>query len=253
MLFLKRLSATILYERVIKYYMASKDSASFNPKDEKPDYKTIYGEVVKLFKKTTYFHHGPFDETYYTLRVYETCKKIIKELQKKEIRKNIVFTAAILHDVGKIKLKTSKMFGKEGFKQGAHYEWYKHANYSVEIAERILEKHGHSKHFISEVSFLIQNHDRRKHKIKNKTLELQVLQDADLISDCGFSGFIRPFLFSGMFNQSIINSIKYVGGEDRIGDNLNLVVSKQIAKKEMKLQRDLAKKMLKHIKSDILK
>ncbi len=232
--------------------MANKECTCFNSVDKNPNYKQLYKKVASLFAKTNAFSHGPFDESYYTLRVYETSRKIIKKLKSADVRENVILTAAILHDVGKVKLRVSKLFDKNGFKHGAHYEWYKHANYSVEIATEILKKQGHSDYFIKEVSFLIKNHDRRKHKIKNKTLELEVLQDADLVSDCGFSGFIRPFLFSGMFNQSIINSIKYVGGEDRIGDNLNLDVSKEISKKEMKLQRDLSKKILYGLRSELL-
>ena len=224
----------------------------YNKIDESPNYKKLYKEVCSLYKKTNLFSHGPFDETYYTLRVYETSKLIIKKLKNKTVKANVVLVSAILHDIGKINLKIKKMFDKDGFTMSAKYEWYKHSLYSVDIAKNILKKYKHSDEFIEEVLHLIRNHDRRKHKVKNKNIELMILQDADLISDCGISGFIRPFLFSGMFKQSIIESAKFILKEDRISDKLNLDVSKGIAKKEMIIQRKLARDILYKVESDLL-
>lgn len=220
--------------------------------DNNPNYKELYEEVVSLLRKKSVFAHGPFDETYFTLRVYETSKKIIRKLRDKKINKNLVLVSAILHDVGKIKLKQSKIFTKDGFTRDAKYEWYKHSKYSVEIAEKILKKHNYSPEFITDALHLIRNHDRRRHKIKNRTLELMILQDADLISDCGISGFIRPFLFSGMFKQSVIESIKFLLEEDRVSNSLNLDISREFAKREMDFQRKLGKIMMKHLESDLL-
>lgn len=225
---------------------------AYNKIDDNPDFKKLYKEVVSLYKKTNLFSHGPFDETYYTLRVYETSKIILKKLNDKNIRRNLVLVSAILHDIGKIKLRSTKLFSKDGFTKSAKYEWYKHSLYSVDIAEKILKKQGYSAEFIDDVLHLVRNHDRRKHKVKNRNIELMVLQDADLISDCGISGFIRPFLFSGMFKQSIIQSAKFIMKEDRISDKINLDVSKKIANKEMKVQRKLAKNILSAVESDLI-
>ncbi|MBU1201299.1 MAG: HD domain-containing protein [Nanoarchaeota archaeon] len=229
-----------------------------NNVDNNPNYKRIYGEVCKLFLKTKHFKHGPFDETFYTLRVFESAKEIMKRL-KVPCKKEQVLVATILHDVGKTKLDDKKVFGKDSFLKGHEKEWFKHASLGVPIARNILKKMGHSEDFIKEVSYLIKNHDmrgKRGTKLKDKTLELQIIQDADLIADCGSAGFIRPFLFSGKFNNhTIISQIKYVQEvKHRVGMDamINLEVSKKIAEEKMKLQKRLVSEISKDIKSELL-
>ncbi|MFW5852794.1 MAG: HD domain-containing protein [Nanoarchaeota archaeon] len=226
-----------------------------NKKDSKPDYKKLYSIARDRYLKTKYFHSGPFDETYYTLRVYESSKEIIKMLKSKKVDKNIVLTASILHDIGKTKLSTSKVFGKRGMIKNAKLEWYKHAKLGKDIARRILKEEGHSLDFIDKVCFLIENHDKRGKMLKEKSIELQILQDADLLADCGFAGFIRPFLYSGMFNhQGVIDSIKYIEHEDNRVERSNLInlkTTRILAKKKMNLQRELVKNIKKDIRTDL--
>jgi len=225
-----------------------------NSIDKNPNYKQIYKFVKDKFNKTTHFKHGPFDETYYTLRVYESAKEIIEKI-KKSVKKEQVLVACILHDIGKIKLKPSKIFSKHKILENASEEWYKHAKLSVPIVKKFLKQIGHSDDFIKEVCYLIENHDLRGDKLQERSLELQIIQDADLIADIGFAGFIRPFLFCGKFNkQSVINSIEFIKKEDRTkgGNEINLPISKTIAKREMKIQNDLVKEISKEIDSDLL-
>lgn len=220
--------------------------------DSSPDYKKIYAFVRSRFEKTKHFCHGPFDETYFTLRVYESAKEILSKIKEKA-DKEIILTACLLHDIGKTKLKPSRLFCRHGFLEDHSEEWHRHAKLSIPIAKRFLRSLGHSEQFIEQVSYLIENHDLRH--LKQKSLELQILQDADLIADIGFAGFIRPFLFCGKFNrQSIIGSINYIKTEDRIkgGEKLNLKVSKEIGKREMQIQKNLVAEISKDIKSDLL-
>ncbi len=225
-----------------------------NSTDKKPDYKQIYAFVKDKFEKTNHFKHGPFDETYYTLRVYESAKKIINKLNKK-VKREQILVAAILHDIGKIKLKPSKLFNRKSILENASEEWSKHAKLGVPIARKYLKKLGHSEEFIEEVCYLIEHHDLRGNKLKEKSLELQVLQDADLIADMGFSGFIRPFLYCGKFNtQSIVGAIHYLKKENGAANyaKLNLNASKSIAKRQLKIQNELIKEISKDIDSDLL-
>lgn len=222
--------------------------------DKKPNYKEIYSFITTQYNKTTHFQHGPYDETYYSLRVYETAKEIMRKLKKK-VNKEQVLVASLLHDIGKTKLKASKIFGKNKLLDNAFQEWTKHAQLSVPIAKKFLKQQGHSDEFIKEVCYLIEKHDSRKDKLKNKSIELQILQDADLIADIGVAGFIRPFLFCGKFNtQSIVGAIKYIQKEGIKSkcDEINLTESKIIEKRELKTQTDLIKKTVKDIKSDLL-
>ena len=80
-----------------------------NQIDKKPDYKQIYQIVKKKFNQTNHFYHGPFDETYFSLHVYETAKKLIK-LSKKKCQKEQILVAALVHDIGKTKLNDQKVF-----------------------------------------------------------------------------------------------------------------------------------------------
>jgi len=225
-----------------------------NKRDANPDYKKIYCIVRDLFNKTSHFRHGPYDETFYTMRVYETAKEIIKKLNKKcEI--NVILTAALLHDIGKIRLKSISL-GVKRVKKKWKEEWRKHPKYSVPIARRILKNLGHSEEFIQKVCFLVENHDRSTEKMPEKSLELQILQDADIIADEGIAAFIRPFLYCGKFaHQSIIGSIQYMQRTpNRCEDEgrLNLKISKKIAAKKTKIKNRLVKEISKEINSELL-
>ncbi len=225
-----------------------------NSIDKRPDYKLIYQFVRDKFNKTNYFRHGPFDETYYTLRVYESAREIIKKLNR-TVKKEQVLVAAILHDVGKIKLKTSKVFNSYDVLENASEEWYRHPKLGVPIAKRFLKKLGHSPEFIEEVAYLIEHHNLRGNKLKVRSLELKILQDADLIADIGLAGFIKVFLYCGKFSKSsIIDSIEFLKKEHILGDGqqLNLSVAKSMANREMKIQHNLVKEISQEINSDLL-
>jgi HD superfamily phosphodiesterase len=222
--------------------------------DKNPDYKKIYSIVKDLFESTEHFYHGPFDETYYSLRVYESCKEIINKIDQK-VLEPIILVAAILHDIGKTQIDTKKVFSPAGKTDGAIKEWKRHAELSVPVAKKILTKLGHSEQFIDEVCYLVENHDKRRNEIKNKSIELKILQDADLIADCGFAGFIRPFLYGSKFSRQIIGTIEYMQNEmNRVEEEhlLNLVVSKNIAKKKMLLEKKLITEISTDINSDLL-
>ncbi|MFO7710649.1 MAG: HD domain-containing protein [Candidatus Woesearchaeota archaeon] len=221
-----------------------------NCKDKNPDYKAMYAYVKGRFDRTRHFKHGPFDETFYTMRVYECAKELLEHVDAKREQ---VLVAAILHDIGKVKLRASRMFGNGHCLSGMGEEWHRHAILSVPMARQYLKKQGHSKEFIDEVCYLIEHHDMRGDKMDYRSVELQVIQDADIIADVGFAGFIRPFLFCGKFNkQSIIDSIRFIKGDDRTKEVMNLEVSKKIAKREMKIQKRLVDEIYKEIDSDLL-
>ena len=222
-----------------------------NAKDKKPNYKKIYMFVKEKFDKTNHFYHGPFDETYFTLRVFEEAKNIIQELKEKKIKKQEVLTAAILHDVGKTKLKPSKLFHGTKERKNIRDEWMKHAELGVPIARKYLKEQGHSPEFIENVCYLIKNHDKRD--MKTKTTELEILQDADILADIGYAGFIRPFLYATRFKRTTISTIEFLQKENRFEDNhINLNASKKLGKNKMKRQKELAKEILNDIKSELI-
>lgn len=224
-----------------------------NKTDKNPDYKKIYQIVRKKFNKTKYFYHGPFDETYFSLKVYEVAKTIIHK-SKKKCKKEPILVASLLHDVGKIKLNNKKLFRKNYVLEDAAEEWHKHAKLGVPLAEKILKKLGHSEEFTKEVCYLIEHHDQRGEKPKIKSFELKILQDADLIADWGLAGFIRPFLYGCKFHQPVLGSIKHITYKDkRKGHHLiNLNISKKIAREKLKTQTKLYQEIIKDSHSDLL-
>jgi putative nucleotidyltransferase with HDIG domain len=221
--------------------------------DRNPDYKKIYSIIKSRFGKTNYFCNGHLDETFFSLRVYETAKEIMSKLKIK-VNRQEVLTAALLHDIGKTKLDDKKMFSETKYLKGRHDEWRKHAKLGVPIAKRILKRLGHSDEFTEEICYLVGNHDSRK-ELKEKTIELKVLQDADLISDAGYAAFIRPFIFGGQFQRDIIGTIKYIQKEvNRVvmPGMINLKVSKEMGMKKIKTEKKLIKEISEEIESDLL-
>lgn len=214
--------------------------------NNEPNYKELYDIVVEMYNKIDFLSHGPFDETYYTLRVFNVAEKIINQLENK-CDKEVILVSALLHDVGKVGLDFSKVFKDGEFQGSFSEEWRKHSELSVKYAKEILEELKYPEEFIEKVLFLIENHDLRGDKMPEdkRTLELKILQDADLIADLGMAGFIRPFLYGGKFKRGVINSIKFVKTEDRTagGTKLSLEISKGIAEKEMENQRRLVKEI----------
>ena len=223
-----------------------------NARDRHPDYTAIYREVVRLFRRVPLLSSGALDETYYTMRVYETCKDVMKLLRKPCDRQQVM-VAALLHDIGKIKLDLRNVCGRRGFIKNAHLEWGRHQQLGVQPARRILTRMGHSEEFIDGVCFLVGNHFNKG--LNDKPVELQVLQDADLIADCGIAGFMRPFLYSGYFRLPTVGNIMFIQNHPhRIKDlrQLNLDVSKKLARRSINLEKTLVRKAVDSIASDVV-
>jgi len=233
-----------------------------NKIDQNPDYRKIYSIACKYFHKSGNFSHGAYDETYFTMRVFSSAKQIMSELRKKSQKQDCTFSeqlvlvSCLLHDIGKSRLDRKKLFHPKGNYKNIHLEWSKHPKLGISPARRILQNLGHSKEFIDAICYLVEFHDCRaeKHSLIPKSspnlqflrrgipLELLVLQDADILADCGFAGFIRPFLFGGRFRRPVIGSIRYAKKEMNRVDMpgmLNLSVSRRIAKKKMMFHNDL--------------
>lgn len=224
-----------------------------NQKDKNPNYKKIYTFLKEKLEKTNHFQSGPFDETYFTMRVYASAKEIMQELKNKDVKREEVLTACILHDIGKTKLKPSKLFKQKEFTPNIHEEWRTHSQKSVPIARKYLKREGHSDEFINTVCYLIENHDKRQ--LEANTIELKILQDADLLADIGLIGFVRPFLYAGKFQKSILTQLAYLLREDRTenGNALNLKESKKIAKEKIKQQKELTMQLVRDIDEDLIK
>jgi len=198
-----------------------------------PDYKKLYEIVCDLYSDTEHFYYGQWDETFYTLRVFETCKTLIKRTRNK-VEEDIILTAAIFHDIGKTKLDTEERIKEE---------WDKHPTYGAEITREILREQGYSNGFVEKVVYLVKHHDNRPGKVEMvRSEELKILQDADLLADMGIASFVRPFLYSGKNKRKTIDNVKFVKAARRNDGGiskenlyrLNLKTSKRMAVKLIK-------------------
>ena len=101
--------------------------------------------------------------------------------------------AALLHDIGKIKVKTVDENGNVHF--------YKHELASAELAETILKRLKYSNDFIDKVKFLVKNHMRTKQwgdgceHMKDKTLR-------KLQYECGYPKFFELMTLIDADNNS---------------------------------------------------
>ncbi|NHJ87515.1 MAG: HD domain-containing protein [Asgard group archaeon] len=216
-----------------------------------PNYKRLYEIVCDLYSDTDHFYYGQWDETFFTLRVFETCKELIKKNRAK-LEDDVILTAAIFHDIGKTKLDTEEKIQEE---------WDKHSIYGSELTREILEKEDFSNDFIDKVVYLVKHHDDRPNKVEMiRTDELKILQDADLLADMGIASFVRPFLYSGKNKRKTIDNVNFIKSTKRNNGTLskenlyrlNLKSSKRIAMKLLKESERLNKKIFKMTQSELV-
>jgi HD superfamily phosphodiesterase len=223
-----------------------------------PNYKRIYQRTVDFYNKNKIFTSGHYDETFFTMRVFETAKQII-QLAGKEIDEDSILLAAILHDIGKIGLNTRILEARKhpssmskDVRADWKNEWKKHPALSIPLAKEIMTEEDLSEDVIEKVCFLIENHDNRE--LEEPSLELQILQDADYIADIGLTGFIRTFLFSGEFRVPTIDEIRAQKKNVRFQnlDSINLEESNQLAQTQIDRQNSLQREAMDLLDSELL-
>ncbi|NHJ47214.1 MAG: HD domain-containing protein [Asgard group archaeon] len=216
-----------------------------------PDYKKLYEIVCDLYSDTDHFYYGQWDETFFTLRVFETCKQLIKKTKTK-VDEAIILTAAIFHDVGKTKLDTEKKIKGE---------WDKHPIYGAELTRKILNEQGFDNGFIEKVVYLVKHHDDRPNRVQMlRNMELKILQDADLLADMGIASFVRPFLYSGKNKRKTLDNVNYIKSTRQSNGSLskeniyrlNLRTSKRMASKLMKQADKLNNRIFEMTKSELV-
>jgi uncharacterized protein len=145
--------------------------------------KTLEKEIAPYFDKI-----GAHDMTH-TKRVLSIGVQIVK--REKNADMEVVKAACILHDVARKKEDTGKC--KDHAKEGA------------KIAVKILKKIKFPEKKIRQVEYAIKVH-RKSARIKPKTIEAKILQDADRIDIFGAVGIARTF--AHLANKMLIHSDK---------------------------------------------
>ena len=123
----------------------------------------------------------------HTMRVYKNAQQICK---KEKANESLVLCAALLHDLVSYSKsdKRSKLSSIESAKK----------------SKKILEKFDFSKKDITIISDAIRDHSFSQSKIP-KTLEGQILQDADRLDALGAIGIARVFATGGSLKRPFYN------------------------------------------------
>jgi uncharacterized protein len=140
------------------------------------------GVLIKIREEARSF----FDEARgshdwdHTERVRRLCRRIGK---KEKADLFVLDLAALLHDIGR---------GEEDRSNGETC----HARSGARLARDLLMKHGLERGLIRKVVHCVRTH-RYRRKASPRTLEAQILFDADKLDSIGAVGVGRAFLFAG--------------------------------------------------------
>ena len=123
------------------------------------------------------------------MRVYENAKKICKN---EKINPKLVLYAALLHDI--VSFPKSDKRSKTSSKRSSILE------------QKILKKYKFSKNEIKIICDAILDHSFSTNKTP-KTIEGQILQDADRLDAIGAIGIARAFAVGGNENRPFYNKL----------------------------------------------
>jgi len=156
-------------------------------------------------------------------RVHDLCLYIGKVLKA---NLKILKTAALLHDIGRIKEKTSQ------FK-------INHSDISAELAKSFLNSlcPYYSPEEIEQILHCIRAHSYSS-IINPNTLEAKILSDADKLDALGAIGLYRTIIYSNNLikNGGIKKVIEHLESKIlKLKDQIYLDISKEIAKERYKI------------------
>jgi uncharacterized protein len=163
-------------------------------------------------------------------RVYDLCINISKELK---VDLKILKTAALLHDIGRIKEKTDQ------FKVN-------HSNISAELAKTFLNSLSsyYSNEETEQIIHCIRSHSYSS-IIKPNSLEAKILSDADKLDALGAIGLYRTIGFTVMNEGGLKEIIMHL--EDKILNLPKLLyfdISKRIAERRKKIINEFYEEIL---------
>jgi uncharacterized protein len=134
-------------------------------------------------------------------RVYRFCLYLAK--YEPTVNIDILKTAALLHDIAKVKEDQDDSGNTD------------HALLGAGMAKKILEELRYIEN-LDQIVHCIRTH-RYKGNNRPETLEAKILFDSDKIDILGPIGIARSFMIAGQYKQSIYNNISVA---DYIKDNL---------------------------------
>ncbi len=122
-----------------------------------------------------------------------------------------------------------------------------HAIESAKTAEKILKNRGFDDIFISKVKHCIEAHSFSS-GIEPKTIEAQVLSDADKLDAMGAIGIARAFIFAGENGRTIEDTLKHF--EEKLLKLVNCIYT-ETAKKIAKDRHEFLLQYYKKLKEEL--
>lgn len=128
----------------------------------------------------------------HVMRVYNLCLHLAK--YELNVDLNVLKTAALLHDIARVKEFNDKTGNID------------HSALGAEMADKILRTLGYPEKKIAHIKHCITAH-RFRGKTKPQTKEAKILFDADKLDVLGAIGVARCFMIAGQYGQKIYSAI----------------------------------------------
>ena len=205
--------------------------------------------IQKLRNRSEGFHKLSHHDKHHTARVYSLAVHIAG---KENADLDVVRAAALLHDIARALEDEGKITD--------------HAAEGARMAKQILEEVGFPNEKIPKVLHCIEAH-RFKKGMKTKSLEAQILQDADRLDIIGAIGIARVFTRGGWSNIPIHDPAippkeKYDGSSStsvnhlrekilKVKDTLNTATAKALAEDRHEFTQQFLDTLLKEWKAEV--
>jgi uncharacterized protein len=158
-----------------------------------------YQRIRKIVtKELSHSHH----DIEHVERVYNLCLHLAK--YEPEVDLDVLKTAALLHDVARVKEFENKKGAVE------------HATLGAEMADEILKRLGYEEKKLAQIKHCITVHRYRRNR-KPHTVEAKILFDADKLDSLGAVGIARCFMMAGHYGQKIYSDAPI---EEYLKDNV---------------------------------
>ena len=182
-------------------------------------------------------------------RVFNLAMKIIKE-EKVSVDVLVVGAAALLHDIGEMRSYESKL---------------RHVEESVKIARKVLKELGFPGEKIEDVVYAISVHSFTKGHVRPRTLEAQILQDADRLDALGAIGIAKCLMPSGAWERQLYHYDDPFASKRKLNDKeyaidhfyvkllklpslMNTKTGKRLAKRRVKILEMFLKELKKELR-----
>jgi len=203
----------------------------------------------KIRKRTAQYYKHSHHDKYHIERVYNLAVRIAQQ-EKADI--DTVKAAVLLHDIARAREDEGTITD--------------HASEGAKMARKILTEVNFPKQKIPNVIHCIETHRFRK-RLTPKTLEAQILQDADRLDIIGAIGIARTFTRGGWSNTPIHDpkikpKAQYDGKSEtstnhiqekllRIRDTINTETAKKIADERHTYVEQFLERLLREWKAEI--